>query len=301
MPSAFVQCARDNALESVKASKFKTRINPKKYATIRYDVRTSTLRGKQLTFSSIGKRQRTILEVPEYFKKVFETWRFTGFQLLYCNNSFWIGLGFKTEAPEKEDGEALGVDRGSHNIVATSQGDMFSGKRVMANRRRHLFNRKNLQAKGTRSAKRRLRALSGSEKRFCKQVNHLVSKWLVARNATVFVLEALSKISKKRKKHCNKRVSDWGFRQLEVFLKYKAEAAGKSVEYVSARYTSQRCNCCGHVAKGNRKGNRFRCLSCGFSDHADFNAAMNIRDSFLSAQAGGTGPSQWPECSSSPS
>jgi len=298
LPSAFIQCARDNAMESVKATDLKRTIKPKKFATIRYDGRTSTLRGQQLTFSSIGKRQKVILDIPEHFKEVFESWKFTGCQLSYSNKIFWGCLNYETDSPEKQKGESLGVDRGIHNIVFTSQGDKFSGKKIRKNRRKHLYNRKTLQTKGTRSSKRRLKELSGSEKRFSKQVNHLVSKWLVAREATVFVLEDLSKINKRRGKHGNKRLSDWSFWQLEMFLKYKAEAIGKSVEYVDARYTSQKCNCCHHIERKNRNGSRFKCVSCGFSEHADLNAAKNIRDAYvLSTQVGRAGFSQQPKCS----
>jgi IS605 OrfB family transposase len=297
LPSAFVQCARDNALENIKANRFKNS-TPKRFMTIRYDGRTSTLRGRQLTFSSIGKRQKVVLNIPEYFRSVFENWKYTGFQLVYRNGCFWACLNYETETPIIKEGRVVGVDRGLHNLAVTSDGDMFSGKEVRKNRRNHLYNRRTLQAKGTRSAKRRFNALSGKEKRFNKQVNHVASKWLVTKDANVFVLEDLSKNKKRRGKHTNKRLSDWGFRQFEMFLLYKAEAVGKTLAYVDARYTSQKCSCCGHIAKKNRKENRFQCTFCGFSEHADINAAKNIRDShILSTQEGRAGFSQQPECS----
>jgi putative transposase len=292
MPSAFVQCARDNALESVRANKFRV-TTPKRYATIRYDKRTVTLRGQQLTFSTIDKRQKVILVIPEYFKPVFNTWKFTGLQLSYKGKEFWAHLNYETDPPVIQEGVVLGVDRGVLNIVATSQGELVSGKAVRKNRRKHLHNRKTLQAKSTRSAKRRLIALSGSEKRFSKQVSHVVSKWLVAKDASVIVLEDLSKNKKRKGKHSNKRISDWGFYQLEMFLQYKAEARGKTIAFVDARYTSQKCSCCGNTAKTSRNAGRYNCPICGFSEHADINAAKNIRDSYLlSTLASRAGSSQ---------
>jgi transposase len=56
----------------------------------------------------------------------------------------------------------------------------------------------------------------------------------------------------------------------------KALEAGKMVLFVNPRHTSQRCSRCGHVEKGNRNGPSFSCKQCGFSIHADLNAARNI-------------------------
>jgi transposase len=45
---------------------------------------------------------------------------------------------------------------------------------------------------------------------------------------------------------------------------------------VNPAYTSQRCSSCEHVAKRNGHEQRFGCVSCGFTAHADVNAARNI-------------------------
>lgn len=44
-----------------------------------------------------------------------------------------------------------------------------------------------------------------------------------------------------------------------------------------SQYTSQRCSCCGHVAKASRLSQaKFKCVDCGYSENADINAARNI-------------------------
>lgn len=58
----------------------------------------------------------------------------------------------------------------------------------------------------------------------------------------------------------------------------RAAANGVRVIMVDPSYTSQRCNRCGYVDAGNRNGARFDCKRCAWSDNADHNAAMNIRD-----------------------
>ncbi len=73
-----------------------------------------------------------------------------------------------------------------------------------------------------------------------------------------------------------RKLNNWSFYELEQFLRYKAEAMGKSVVTIDPRHTSQKCSVCGHIHKGNRKGHSFKCVKCGFQIHADLNAARNI-------------------------
>jgi hypothetical protein len=54
------------------------------------------------------------------------------------------------------------------------------------------------------------------------------------------------------------------------------EEAGREVITVNPRHTSQRCFCCGHVAAENRDRQKFLCVSCGYKEHAELNAARNI-------------------------
>jgi transposase len=72
-------------------------------------------------------------------------------------------------------------------------------------------------------------------------------------------------------------INRWAYGQLLFFIGYKAEAQGMSVIEVDPRNTSKGCSRCGHAAAGNRRGNLFRCQACGFTHHADSQAALNIR------------------------
>lgn len=75
---------------------------------------------------------------------------------------------------------------------------------------------------------------------------------------------------------------------MEQFLTYKSVALGKRVGYVDARYTSKKCNRCGHINGANRKKSRFNCRACGYHEHADLNAAYNIRDNYILSSTPGT-------------
>lgn len=64
-------------------------------------------------------------------------------------------------------------------------------------------------------------------------------------------------------------------------LEYKAPKFGSEVRLVPAPYTSQRCAECGLIDPKNRLGGgrEFACVFCGHTDHADRNAALNIKKS----------------------
>ena len=95
------------------------------------------------------------------------------------------------------------------------------------------------------------------------------------------MLEDLTHINERatvRKKQRAERLS-WAFYQLRQFITYKAKLLGVPVILIDPRNTSRTCSKCGHCEKANRKKQaEFVCLSCGFSDNADFNAAKNIRN-----------------------
>ena len=60
-------------------------------------------------------------------------------------------------------------------------------------------------------------------------------------------------------------------------LAHKAEGAGRMVVPVNPRNTSRTCPDCGHVVKENRvTQDKFRCVGCSFTEHADVVGAANI-------------------------
>jgi IS605 OrfB family transposase len=177
----------------------------------------------------------------------------------------------------------LGVDLGIVNIAADSDGNTYSGAAVEEVRRRHHRNRRRLQRKGAKGAKKRLRTHAGREARFRRQVNHEISKAIVAGaedTARGIVVEDLGGIRERttvgRKQRA--RQAGWSFHQLRSFVEYKARLAGVFVVAVDPRDTSRACSGCGHCDKGNRKGRSdFSCQGCGYSINADLNAARNLR------------------------
>lgn len=56
------------------------------------------------------------------------------------------------------------------------------------------------------------------------------------------------------------------------------EEFGIKLFEVNPAFTSQECNACHYVDKGNRKKQKFECLRCGHKEHADINSSENIAE-----------------------
>lgn len=186
------------------------------------------------------------------------------------------------EPPQSTPEEFLGIDLGIVNIATDSDGVIHSGKALNAVRYRHRRLRAKLQAKNTRSAKRCLKKLSGKEKRFATDVNHCLSKSIVAKAKDTkrgIAVEALGGIRERIRLRKAQRVTlhGWSFGQLRFFLEYKARMTGVALVAVDPRNTSRTCPACGHIDKKNRPTqSQFLCISCGLAGHADCFAAVNI-------------------------
>ena len=178
----------------------------------------------------------------------------------------------------------LGVDMGVVNIATTSDGVRYSGATLNNYRRRQARLRGRLQAKGTKSARRLLKRRMRKERRFATDVNHVVSKSIVAeaeRTGRGIAVEQLAGIRERVRLRKPQRAAlhRWAFHQLGRFLAYKASKAGVVLVEVDPAFTSQTCRKCGHVSSKNRRSQAlFTCGGCGFVGHADHNAAGNIAD-----------------------
>lgn len=175
--------------------------------------------------------------------------------------------------------QVIGVDVGQRYLAttATLSGacQFFSGKAVRAKADHYARTRKRLQHTGTRSATRRMIALSGRERRFTLNTNHVIAKQIVtAHPHTLIGLEDLSGIRERTKRprrrrkgkqllpltikqrRANRHASKWAFAELHHFIIYKAALSGSSFAVkVDADYTSKACPLCGHIDKRNRPGN----------------------------------------------
>jgi putative transposase len=204
---------------------------------------------------------------------------------LICRDGQWF-LHATVEAPEAPLTQPvngfLWVDMGIVNIATSSDGDRAAGARLNGYRKRQQRLRARSQAKKTSSARRLLKKRRRKESRFAIDVNHRISKRIVAeakRTGRGIAVEQLGGIRARVRLRKPQRaaVHSWAFARLGSFLAYKAKAGGVAFVEVDPAYTSQKCHACGWVDKHNRQSQaEFECGRCGFVGHADHDAAINI-------------------------
>lgn len=222
-----------------------------------------------------GERQRQMLETRQGES-----------DLVLVRDEWYLLAVCEVEEPTPHEVQGvLGVDLGIVNLATDSDGQTFSGAAVERTRQHYDRLRRSLQKVGTKSAKRKLKRLSGRERRFKSNTNHVISKRLVAKAKDTrqdLALEDLTGIRERTEPTVRKtqrsRHSKWAFGELRQYIAYKAALAGVRLHLVDPRNTSRACHACGCIDKRNRPDQAtFKCVACGHSSNADCNAARNIR------------------------
>jgi putative transposase len=283
--SSLVQTAIHCSCEALKGVKLKKSPYRRTYAAMRYSKKSIrvVLDHGFLSLTTVKGRRKINFDFPEYMRIKFDGWRVVSSTISRRRDSkdFYLGVVVERKLPTMEKGSGvLGVDRGLRNIAVTSNNEFFNSKVLNSIRGRYAYNRATLQARGTRSAKRRLRKIAGRERRFIAYQNHVITRAIASAPYSYFILEDLTNIGRKDEKNGSLRhkLRSWPFNQFEEFLNYKAEELGKQVIKVPPEGTSITCSKCGHIERENRMGNVLRCRRCGYEINIDLNAARNIAD-----------------------
>lgn len=271
-----------------------------KLAAIRYDQRSYWVKWETMTCSlaTVDGRVELPFTVPVHLVQ------YVGHKVCnadLCQRKGRYTLHIVVSIPEPSivaSGEVIGVDLGLNRPAVTSARQFLGEKRWKEQERRTFRLKRTLQAKGSRSARRHLKQLSGKQFRRRRDHDHVLSKRIVQNTpegATV-VLENLKYIREtsnmgrgkkdSQKRENKRRLHSWSFAQLYSFIEYKAQARGIRVVRIDPRHTSQTCSKCGHQARNNRRSQSvFHCRSCGYQLNADLNASFNIREKYSASLA----------------
>jgi putative transposase len=217
----------------------------------------------------------------------------------HWNISFLVETGEPEKTVSLERGR-IGVDRGVVVAAATDQGDLYDRKFITpgeAERYLRLQRQLARSRKGSNRRKATVAAMGAVMQRVRHRradFNAQTARTLVTANALVVLEDLNTKGMTKsakgtveqpgkrvaQKRGLNRAITDKGWHGLELALRSATRTTGTTIIKVNPAYTSQRCSACGFVTEGNRDSQAaFSCKApgCGYREHADVNAARNIK------------------------
>ena len=228
IPSQFIINANRIASQTLKSVKSNKGSKPvfKPYMPLNFDKRTFTFFFDKVRLTTIKGRIEVPIEIPEYYWKYLDWSYQTAILTIDKLNRMFLHITFSKDINISKTSNRLqvGVDVGINQVAVTSDRKFFSGNDIKKYRIKYKRLRARLQSKGTRSAQKRLKSISGKERRFKTYWNHVISKNIVDDcTAGTIVLENLKNIRKTRKgRKLNFWLNGWSFFQLQNFIEYKA-------------------------------------------------------------------------------
>lgn len=180
-------------------------------------------------------------------------------------NKNYITFVFEKETPiPKSEGKIIGIDQGYKNLITTSEGE-FIGKDF--NKTYEKIARKK---QGSKAFKRSLAERDNEINRQLNILNLNPIREIVAED-----LRNLKRNVKHSKKFNNK-LQRWSYPKVVNKLERLCEENRVLFTKVDPAYSSQKCSKCGFIHKDNRNKDTFLCIKCGYINHADLNAAINL-------------------------
>ena len=288
--SAIIQVIGNyRAIKESQGSPWKVQPN---YTTPGYDLvwnrDYSILKDGRLSINTLEGRLKVEVDwtrIPEEYRHG----RFGTARVLKRRDKWMLLIPSTIEVPDPpRPQQVIGVDMGLRFLATVYDADgnttFYSGKEVTRKRAHYKQLRTDLQKRGTRSARRRLKSIGDRENRWMRDVNHQVSKALVnaCDKPTLITIEDLTGIREATERVGKKQryvQASWAFYQLRQMIEYKAAKAGHTVLAIDPAYTSQICPRCGLILKENRnhKAHEYVCKGCGYRSNDDRVGAMNIQ------------------------
>ncbi len=204
--------------------------------------------------------------------------------------------------PIEKSKSVVGIDVGINKLVALSDGSFVENIHPATNSKtvRRLAMRQ-------RAASRKQNGSQNKRKAYDRigKMQHKISQqregylWqaasLVVKTADVIAREDLNirnMVKRAKPKHdsnggylkngaaakagLNKQILDASWGTLFGMIAWIAAKVGKPVIAVNPKHSSQECPQCHHIDKSNRDGEKFLCVECGYTEHADTKASRTI-------------------------
>ena len=206
------------------------------------------------------------------------------------------------EKPISECKSVVGIDVGVNKLVALSDGSFVENTRPATNPRiaRRLAMRQRAASRKRNGSKNKAKAYARLAKmqhkiaqqrdgRNWKAANKIVKTADVVGREDLNIKNMVKRAKPKpdgqggylkngacKKTGLNKVILDAAWGNLFSKIAWVAAKSGKPVVKVSPKHSSQECPSCGHIDKKNREGEKFICVECNYTEHADTNASRTI-------------------------
>ena len=231
--------------------------------------------------------------------------------------SAWrASVGFKNLAveqagePRNDPDSVVGIDRGVDVLVATATADSYADdpgqllhhtadleqrlgvvRARIEDLQRERAGRKKY-GRGWRALSKKIKRLHGKAVNITENWARHTAKDLITAHAVLVVedlnLKNMTKSAKgtveepgrnvAAKSGLNRSLAEAAPGKLAKWVHVKAESAGRRTWAVNPAHTSQQCSACGVIDAASRVNREtFYCGNCGHYEHADTNAARNIR------------------------
>jgi len=233
-----------------------------------------------LHLQSIG--EEIILDFPIKFHKHFNKLAIQGKRLnSYIITEKYVQLSFEIDVGDKKKGvNAIGVDTGIKALASLNNSQQYGlDTEACMERIKRCEHGSNGQKQARRAFKQRIDEVVKEIVKHFEQIDLVVVEKLKNMNYK-------SKLKRRLSKNMRRSIGTWAYRYWLKRLEQACETNRVSFRTVAPFYTSQTCPSCGHVDRGNRVGQVFRCLSCGHAGNADVVGARNILTRFLTGAYG---------------
>ena len=274
------QCAAKQAVSIIKSQRKKHKKTMPTFngASIELDSRFVDIQEGENSFDiwlkigSIGNKIKIFIPTRrhKHFNKYYGDNDWDMLKSVRLRISGYVDVFFKKNIESKQSGNDVGVDIGINKMLTLSNGV------VVGNDLKYNINKLNGREQKSKAWFRTLTELHN----YINQEINTISIYEIK----TLVLEDLTGISHKTKNRVGKTtrrlIGHWNHKYIVDRITNRCEVNRVDVVFVDPKYTSQTCRRCGHIDKGNRSGEKFKCKKCGFAGNADYLASLNILDRF---------------------
>ncbi len=262
-------------------------LEPSEDSTFDYWLRISTLEK--------GNPLRVPVKLASYHRKALAGRAINTSTALHKRKGvWWLTLSFEENVSLQTEPRAprVGADVGIANFLTTSTGKQYGTfhgklakrhKRDREKRRRKAKLRACLKKKGVEKLPSTSSASGQRLGRHVRQeINRAMNQMLKEHADARIIFEELSVAAmgfKARAMNAYLYASNLG--HIPKQLAWATAKRGMAAHPVKAAYSSQECHRCHYVDRANRRDqSTFICVVCGYRNHADRNAALNLSSRF---------------------